>query len=77
MQIETVGQCQLHLVAHELPTGGWDPFVSVYRFDSGAQDFRCVVDKHHVPGRFDSYEAAIDAATHVGNTLIRDRGLLN
>lgn len=75
MQIETVGQFQLHLIAHELPNGGWDPFVSIFRFDARAEDFECVVDKHHVNGHFDSYEAAIDAATKTGNSLIRERGL--
>lgn len=75
MQIETVGQVQLHLVAHELPGGRWDPFVSVYRFDSEKEDFECVIDRHHVSGPFDSYEAAIDAATRAGNDLIRERGL--
>lgn len=77
MQIETIGQYQLHLVAHELPAGGWDPFVSVYRFDAAKEDFECVVDKYHVTGHFDSYEAAIDAATHTGNQLIQDGRPLN
>ncbi|GIZ53888.1 hypothetical protein [Noviherbaspirillum aridicola] len=74
MQIETVGQYQLHLIAHELPAGGWDPFVSIFRFDAGKEDFECVVDKHHVDGHFDSYEAAIEAATRTGNKLIRESG---
>ncbi|HEY8606658.1 MAG TPA: hypothetical protein VIM12_06055 [Noviherbaspirillum sp.] len=75
MQIETVGQYQLHLIAHELPAGGWDPFVSIYRFDSRADNFQCVLDKRHVEGRFESYEDAIDAAVRAGNTLIKDQGL--
>lgn len=75
MQIETVGQYQLHLIAHELPAGGWDPFVSVYRFDSASEDFQCVLEKRHVEGHFDSYESAIRAAVETGNLLIRQRGL--
>lgn len=75
MQIETIGQFQLHLIAHELPAGGWDPFVSIFRFDTAKEDFECVIDKQHIDGRFDSYEAAIDAAALAGNELIRARGV--
>lgn len=74
MQMETVGQYQLHLIAHELSgQGQWDPFVSIYKFDEEAQDFKCVLEKHHVEGSgYGSYEDAIKAAAEVGNTLIAD-----
>lgn len=72
MQIETVGQYQLHFIAHELPGGGtWDPFVSIFKFDEVADDFRCVLEKHHVEGApYDSYEAAIEAARRAGNHFL-------
>jgi hypothetical protein len=77
MQIETVGKYQLHMTAQELPgTKGWDPFVSIFKFDEASQDFTCVLAKHHVEGNgYATYEDAIDAATKAGNALLRDRDL--
>ena len=46
MQIETVENFQLHLIAHELPNGKWDPFVSIFQFNESAQDFKCVYERH-------------------------------
>lgn len=76
MATETIGKHQLHLVAYELPNGRWDPFLSVYRFDEEAEDFRCVIEKYHaseVP--LESYEAAIEEARRVGNQLILGKKL--
>lgn len=74
MQIETVGNYQLHLIAHELPgSAGWDPFVSVFQFDNEAEDFKCVLEKHHVSDHpFASYGAAIEAARRAGNAFIQE-----
>lgn len=72
MQIETVGKYQLHLIAHELPGGGWDPFVSIHRFDDEAQDFRCVLEKHHASEHpISDYQEAIDVARRAGNEFLK------
>jgi hypothetical protein len=69
--IETVGQYQLHLVAYELSSGKWDPFVSIHKFDEVAQDFVCIVDKHHASfDAFNTYDEAIEAARRSGNSII-------
>ena len=71
MQIESVGKYQLHLIAHELPVGGWDPFVTVMQFDDGKQDFRCALEKQRAASEpCPSYEAAIEAARRAGNAFI-------
>lgn len=72
MAFETIGNYQLHLIAHELPaTGRWDPFVSIFRFDDNTQDFQCVLEKHHASrDTFATYEEAIEQARRVGNALI-------
>ena len=77
MQIETIGPYQLHLFAYELPEpGGWDPFLSILRFDDIIQDFRCVLSRHHAsttPAA--TYDEAIDQARRVGNALIKSGNL--
>jgi hypothetical protein len=75
MQVETVGNYQIHLIAHELPPpGGWDPFVEIYQFDEEKQDFRCVLEKRRVSERaLPSYEAAIEAARHFGNGMVQNK----
>jgi hypothetical protein len=72
MQTETIGPYQLHLIAHELSgSGKWDPFVSIFRFDEPANDFKCVLEKHRAAEQpLPSYEAAIEAARRFGNALI-------
>lgn len=75
MQIETVGHFQLHLIAHELPGNKWDPFVSIFKFDEEAQDFKCMHEKQRAAEQLqDSYEEAIDAARRAGNALL-ERGI--
>lgn len=73
MQIETIGKYQLHLIAHELPgKEGWDPFISILRFDEGQQDFQCVLEKRRAADHsFASYEEAIDAARRAGTALLQ------
>ena len=73
MQIETVGKYQLHLFAYELPESrGWDPFVSILRFDDEAGDFRCILERHHASETPSAtYDAAIDEARRAGNALIK------
>jgi hypothetical protein len=73
MQIETVGKYQIHLIAHEVEGGKrWDPFVSVLRFDEEADDFRCVLEKHHASEEpCDSYEEAVETARRAGNAFIQ------
>lgn len=73
MQIETIGKYQLHLIAQELsPSGQWDPFLSVFRFDDEAQDFKCVLEKQHVSDKaYVDYDEAIEAARRAGNDFIR------
>lgn len=72
MQIETIGNYQLHLIAHELPgKGEWDPFITILRFDDEQQDFKCVLEKrragdHPCP----TYEDAIEVARRVGTALV-------
>lgn len=70
--IETIGDYQLHLFAHELPASGlWDPFVTILKFDDKAQDFKCVLEKHHASEvGFATYEEAIDEARRAGTALI-------
>jgi hypothetical protein len=72
MATETIGKYQLYLLAYELPESGlWDPFVTVLKFDDAAQDFRCIIEKHHASETaFDTYEAAIDEARRVGTMLV-------
>jgi hypothetical protein len=72
MAIETIGKYQLHLIAYELPESGrWDAFLTILKFDDAAQDFRCVVEKHHVSDdTFANYNQAIDAARQAGSQLI-------
>ena len=70
--IETVGDYQLHLIAYELPGSDlWDPFVTVLKFDDEAQDFKCIIEKHHASETaFPTYEEAIEAARRAGTALI-------
>lgn len=72
MQIETIGKYQLHLIAHELPKGTWDPFITILRFDDEKQDFRCVLEKRRAGDNpCSSYEDAIDVARRAGTSLIQ------
>jgi hypothetical protein len=75
MAIETIGKYQLHLHAYELPGSGlWDPFITILKFDEEAQDFKCIVEKHHASeNAFETYEAAIDEARRVG-TIMAESG---
>jgi hypothetical protein len=71
MAIETIGHYQIHLFAYELPGGGWDPFVTIRRFDEEAQDFTCILEDHHASEEvFATYDEAIDEARRVGAALI-------
>jgi hypothetical protein len=72
MQIETIGHCQVHLIALELPEGGkWDAFFSILKFDDAAGDFISVLDKHQVEsGPELSYDAAIESARRAANRFI-------
>jgi hypothetical protein len=72
MAFETVGNYQIHLMAYELPGPGcWDPFVTILKFDEQAQDFKCILEKHHVSdAAFATYDEAIDEARRVANALI-------
>jgi hypothetical protein len=74
MAIETIGNYQLHLIAHELPQSGrWDPFVTILKFDEAAHDFKCVVEKHHASeNTFATYDEAIDEARRVGAAMIEE-----
>ena len=73
MQIETIGKYQLHLIANELSSGGWDPFVTIFVFDESIQDFRCVLEKHHAAEQaLDHYDDAIEAAQRVGTAWIEE-----
>lgn len=73
MQIETLGQYQLHLIALELSgSGKWDPFVAVFKFDENAQDFICVYEKQRASAEpLGSYDEAIEAARRAGNALLK------
>lgn len=71
MQIETIGKYQLHLIAHEVAASRWDPFITIMKFDDAAQDFVCVLEKHHVGTPQASYEAAIEAAREAGTAFMR------
>lgn len=77
MQIETVSNYQLHLIAHELPPpGGWDPFIEIHKFDEQKQDFICVVEKRRASAQaLPSYAEAIEAARQAGNILIKNSAL--
>lgn len=72
MAIETIGHYQLHLIAREVEgTGLWDPFVTIFRFDENADDFKCVLEKHHASEQpLPSRDAAIDVARQVGSALV-------
>lgn len=73
MQIETIGPYQLHLIVHELAgSGGWEPYLSIFKFDDDQQDFVCVLEKRRISEKgFDTYEEAIEAARRAGNALIK------
>jgi hypothetical protein len=76
MQIETIGKYQLHLIAHEMSDGRWDPFVAIFRFDDAAQDFRCVQAKQRAATEpCSSYAEAMDAARRTGTALMRSETL--
>lgn len=77
MQIETIGKYQLHLIAHELASPpGWDPFIEIFKFDDGANDFRRVLEKRHASTHpLPSYEEAIDVARRTGTALIENGNL--
>lgn len=77
MQIETIGQYQIHLTAHELSgTGGWAPFVEIEKFDERKQSFICIVEKRRAAAEpLPSYEEAIEAARRAGNALIAQAGV--
>lgn len=71
MAIETIGHYQLHLIAYEVAEGLWDPFVTILRFDDAAQDFKCVLEKHHASEQpLPSYDEAIDAARRAASALV-------
>lgn len=71
MQIETIDKYQLHLIAHELPNGRWDPFVEIFKFDDTAQDFKCVQPRQRVGNdSCASYAEAIEAARCAGSVLM-------
>ena len=72
MAIETIGHYQRHLIAYEVgETGLWDPFVTIFRFDENAGDFKCVLEKHRASEQpLSSHDAAIDAARQVGTALV-------
>ena len=71
MQIETIGKYRLHLFAYELPSGSWDPFVTILRFDDEIQDFKVLLDRHHVSETaFPTYEDAIEEARRVGTAML-------
>ena len=74
MQIETIGNYQMHLIALELSgSKGWDPYVAIFKFDNEAHDFQCVLEKHHASDHaFPSYESAIEQARRVGNAFIEE-----
>jgi hypothetical protein len=71
--IETIGNYQLHLLAVEVPEkGGWDPFVTIDRFDDEAEDFRCALEKYPASDHvFSTYDGAIEQARRAGNALIQ------
>jgi hypothetical protein len=71
MAIETIGNFQLHLTAYELPSGLWDPFVTVLKFDDAEQDFICVAEKLHGSAEpLATHDLAIEAARRTGTALI-------
>jgi hypothetical protein len=72
MAIETIGHYQLHLIAYEVSgTGLWDPFVTIFRFDDDAGDFKCVLEKHHASDKpLPSHEEAIEVARRIGTALV-------
>lgn len=73
MQLETIGDYRLHLIAHELPGGGWDSFISVFKFDMEAGDFKCVLEKRPATEvKCESYEEAVNAASEYGKQVIRE-----
>lgn len=73
MQIETIGNFQIHMIAHEPVDACWDAFVTVVRFDEQAQDFVCVLERHKVEGAYASSDEAIEAARQAGNAFIQSR----
>lgn len=76
MAIETVGKYQLHLIAQEAAVAGkgWDPYVSIYKFDDVRQDFVCIVEKHPASDSpLPTYEHAIEVARRVGNAMIESK----
>ncbi len=70
MQIETIGKFQLHLIALEIADTCWDPFVTIMKFDDSAQDFVCVLEKHHAGDPQASYEEAIEVAREAGTNYM-------
>jgi len=71
MAIETIDDYQLHLVAYELPSGGWDPFVTILKFDEAADDFRCVAEKLHASDApLPTHGEAIEVARRAGTAWI-------
>lgn len=74
MAIETIGKYQLHLIAQEASASqGWDPYVSIDKFDEDKQDFLRVVEKYPASAQpLATYGEAIEQARRVGNTLVAE-----
>ena len=71
MAIETIDDYQLHLVAYELSSVGWDPFFTILNFDEAADDFRCVAEKLHASDApLPTHGEAIEAARRAGTAWI-------
>ncbi len=71
MATETIGKYQLHLIALEASQNGWDPYVSILKFDENAQDFICLLEKYPAANEaLATYEEAIEQARQIGNALI-------
>lgn len=70
---EHLGKFTLHFVAHQMPEGGWDPFVSVDCFDTTSHDFVLLIDKHRASRLpLPSYEEAMEVARQEGHRLVRE-----
>jgi hypothetical protein len=76
MATETIGDYQLHLIAHELSDGRWEPYLKIDKFDVERQDFICVLEKYRVTeSPLEDYEIAIEAARQAGNNFILQKKL--
>lgn len=75
MQIETLGNYQVHFMPLQLSgSGQWVAYLTIHRFNENAREFQCVLEKRRVPqkGDFPTASEAVEDARRTANMLIEN-----